>query len=650
MPPSGETSRNARQRLLALGALLAGILTAAPPARGADHPFEFAGSGDIPVVAGRSARLTLVNNTTTAFDVVLRVDMDAAGGGAGMLPATLDRRRVPLASGGMAVVTLSAQGPGGTVARGGKASGFVVAVGGPVGNVVVARRAFSVASQEGKPLAAAWSVTSFRWKPFGEKTVNRVLPLESGIRCDRLALPEALGGPSTKARGGARVEGVCTTDGVVAGTTGLALAFPGLQHATGDYTGKIDLAPSDEKTGEVELSVRRTDFVALPLFFLLLGIAGAVVLAWWSNRLNALSEREERMWQLFAQAQEAQQGFEAASAGKPWLGYSLQPAFGQRLAEVQLTLRALTGRFGKLDEQDPQLEEVEEALAELDKLVRAWRALGPRLAELATALDKVRDEPSRPRDMATARPAFVKPAERLLLGIPLSFAELLGRVEQVEQTASVAEAWPGQNRKVVELRARARVAEAAMTDLPPAHTDWPVLQQATRTLNAAAKGLFDAKDANELAGRDMAACLEDARTLLDSLSVPKPERRPAPLGPEAEAPAALEASGHSGLAEALSVGGPSPGTVADRIAARRRFRNLSALAVLAVVTAFGGLTLLYFDRPFGTPRDYLAITLWGFGAQAALEALVAGLDRLVGSGSGGPSTAGGMQPSLWVSF
>ena len=39
--------------------------------------------------------------------------------------------------------------------------------------------------------------------------------------------------------------------------------------------------------------------------------------------------------------------------------------------------------------------------------------------------------------------------------------------------------------------------------------------------------------------------------------------------------------------------------------------------------------LLHFDKPFGSFRHYLVIFVWGFGAQAGLEALATGIDRFI---------------------
>jgi hypothetical protein len=613
-------------------------------------PFELSSQDDERVGWGTRENFTLRNNTMANFDIALHVE---PGDGATKPPlATVDPSSVALRAGSSAVITVSLAVPTGTGA--GKAnavfheavSGFIVAVGGPTGAAAVVRQPFSIAPQMAKPLTATWWVTSYRWKPFGQKLHNHVLPLENDPSCEQLELPETLGGLAAKEGGAARVRGTCTTGEVVAGRTGVALSFPGLHHTTGDYTGKLDLAPTNEKEGEVELTVRRTDFILLPLILLLVGIFGAVLLARWSNRLSPLSEREEETWRLLARQEEAQVVFADRSRNKTWHGYDLQPSLGQKLSEVRTALAGLGRRFGQLDEQAPEYEAITNTLTDLDGIITAWPEFASRLGELEEALEEVQEEAPeyRPPGASGPIPAFVASAERLLMGSPLPIEEARAYMEKTEKTARMAESWLAHVRAIEQLKDAAMTVEAAMTDLPPDHPDWSSLREATRKLSEAAEELFSAEDADKLEQWGTVNDIDIARSRLNGLAWHmKRERRPAALGSAPDAAVQEDVSGASGLAKALSPEGQSADAIARQIAGTRRRRNLLALLVLATITVFTGLTLLYFDRPFGTLRDYVAIMAWGFGAQAALEALVGGLDRLVG---GGRSTAG-PQPLLW---
>ena len=52
---------------------------------------------------------------------------------------------------------------------------------------------------------------------------------------------------------------------------------------------------------------------------------------------------------------------------------------------------------------------------------------------------------------------------------------------------------------------------------------------------------------------------------------------------------------------------------ANRRAFQRFFANWWVLLALGAVTMWTGLTALYFDKAFGTLRDYVTILVWGFG-------------------------------------
>jgi len=56
---------------------------------------------------------------------------------------------------------------------------------------------------------------------------------------------------------------------------------------------------------------------------------------------------------------------------------------------------------------------------------------------------------------------------------------------------------------------------------------------------------------------------------------------------------------------------------------------LVAAIVLALLT---GLGALYFGQPFGTAKDYCTAITWGITTKAALEALIAALDRFLKPG------------------
>lgn len=263
-------------------------------------------------------------------------------------------------------------------------------------------------------------------------------------------------------------------------------------------------------------------------------------------------------------------------------------------------------------------------------VIRAWTPFAKRLAELDAALTEVeRMAPEHEAPGVEAdKPKFINPARNLLEGRPLAISVILARLNEVDQTTTVAEAWPTHARQIAELRKRARQLGAATADLPVNHSDHGVLEGAQRELSEALDKLWTSETAQQLATRHVAGDLEEAQDALASLAHRLPEIELVPLGPGAAAEPSLTApSARSELAAVL--GGKSPTELARTIARRRFRRNVVVLAFLAGVAVWTGLMALYFDKPFGSPRDYVAAFVWGFGAQAILEGLATGLGRVV---------------------
>jgi hypothetical protein len=64
------------------------------------------------------------------------------------------------------------------------------------------------------------------------------------------------------------------------------------------------------------------------------------------------------------------------------------------------------------------------------------------------------------------------------------------------------------------------------------------------------------------------------------------------------------------------------------IQSRNRFWDHAVLILLFALAVYTGLTTLYFDKAFGTLRDYLSIFAWGAGSKAAVEVLGSVLDSI----------------------
>jgi hypothetical protein len=165
-----------------------------------------------------------------------------------------------------------------------------------------------------------------------------------------------------------------------------------------------------------------------------------------------------------------------------------------------------------------------------------------------------------------------------------------------------------------------------MADIPSTSPDRTTLQSAVQQLSEARTELWTAQDADQLSRWKTADNIDEARGLLGRLDHYLRRREEAEAAGKdevvMEAPAP-EPPAPSALRRALE----QPATAAARVARQRLARNVIVLAVLGAATLWTGLTLLYFDKPFGTGRDYVNALLWGFGAQVALEGIAAAIDR-----------------------
>jgi hypothetical protein len=599
------------------------------PAAAQEAAIEFEGDGAVVIEPGGMKTLTLVNNTATSFTLTLQaIDTNGATSKAFTVTGPPSVR-----AGGVAAVTVTASATD-------DAKGYLVAQAtssqrsARSPTTVVARRAIEVKSEATvlEPLVSEWNATSYRFKP-GDELHNAVVPVKDAAECPLDAQPIAAGGITSSSGGGAAVTAECTTTDVYAGSVGMRLSFRGLRQHTGDYTGTIDLLPDDDDKGEVELSVRRTDYILLPLVALICGIGLALVATRQSGRLNILSEAEEDTWVLQSDAVSAERTFRERSRGTPWSTYTLQPGLDEALDAVRRRLGDLRRGFAALDENNPVYKEQIDRLRALRKTVTAWPAFAERLAVLNAALQAVNDmaDTYRPPSTEDPLPAFVQPATALTIGSVLSDQDALDRIEEVELTASLAQDWLVHAKTVQKLNKLAKDIRAAMSSDNPEVTPErkAALARAEDKISEAHREMWRATDSSEYKQLGVAADLAEAASILDGLSHLLETLYA--MGPEEQAVARGEAVPRpaSALEGILAERALAPADIAREIAQRRRLRNALVFLGLALVTLWTGLTALYFDKPFGTPRDYLTMLAWGFGAQAGLAALAVAVDRVV---------------------
>ncbi|WP_432825470.1 hypothetical protein [Dactylosporangium sp. CA-092794] len=574
------------------------IVTTPAPAFAEPGTVGFAESGLLRLQPGGHERIVLVNDGGNSVEVEASIVVtDGVAAAAAVSPADLH-----LDPGSIAAVEVAAPAAAG-------AKGFVVVLArSSSASPSVSRRPFRVASSSAAwtPLVAEWRITSTRG-PAQHGMRNTRLPLARGASCGTRDATAPVGGLVLPGSGVATVTAVCQ-----AGRPWVELSVDGIATA-GDYKGTIDLAPDDDATGTLTLTVRQTDDVVFPMLLLLAGIAVALLAAWQSGRLSAVSQAREETWLLHVEADAAQQRFGAAAGGAAWQRYSLLPAVTTRLDEIRARLGRLRWGYTELTIDKGPYKEHVDALAEVRNLVDAWEGFAERLAALAAA-----------RNSVTESSAIAEHGTVLLSGDqPVSIAGFAPLVADVEATSTALSAWLSDREAMAKLAA---LAERLRPATQRSDTDARSLSEALAEVEAVREASSTASDGAAYLDLDVAARLQEQARVLNALrdrylrlvSAGVDEANTGPVAaPQPVLPAPPVGRGDGAF------------TMARRMTQTRRLRNSLVFAAIAGVTVWTGLSTLYFDRAFGTWRDYVAIGVWGFGAQAGLNVLASALDRIV---------------------
>jgi hypothetical protein len=579
------------------------ILAPTPtPALAEPAAVDFAEVASLPVQGGKPAYATLVNNTASTYDVAITAVISEGVGEAEPTPSAMH-----LGPGGIAVV-------GVTASSSAKAEGFLVAIArSGRAPAVVARRRFQIEPMAAwKPLVAGWRVTSLQG-PVANGLRNAALPLAGGGGCGSTDSSLVVGAVARPAGGSAVVTATCRR-----GKSSVDLSFDGLAEA-GDYEGRIDLSP-DREGGDVALTVRRTDGLPYPVAFLLAGIALAMLASWQSGRLSALSQAREEAWLLQAEAAEIHDQFHLAGDGKPWQAYSFLTALRSRLDAVRADLRGLRWLVSEVAADKGPYKAQLDQLTELTRIVGAWKRFGGLLATLSAARE-VLGSPGA----GTQSPRIATHVGNLLSGEEITEVEgVLPLIADVEATLVALRAWPLDSAVVEELRDLG----VRLEHVVPAE-DRHRLETALAAVDAVRDGMWTAEDGAAYLALQVGTRLEGPKVELTALR--RQYLRLVSTGAGRHGPDDSSAPTPE-VRRSLSEAHESAAATARRIALSRRARNVAVFLAIGAVTAWAGLSALYFDRAFGTWRDYVAIGVWGFGAQAGLTVLAGALDRIIAGG------------------
>lgn len=431
-------------------------------------------------------------------------------------------------------------------------------------------------------------------------------------------------------------ETLAVTGTVKSGDDGKVLAFTlgDGDAGHGTYTGTFDTQPGKEG-GDVKLTVVRRDGPILPAIVLLLSLFVAWVLQKWFPGGQTLARLHEK-----ALTAETALRTESTSGDLELTGVDdAVAAAGARRSELARRPVPVT---------DAELQAAEADVKKLQTAASLWDALPGAVAALETALNKAQQAiPQGPPRPITQTPAFIEEARGLTRG-SVDVTELPGRLAAIKAATGTAALWGELHEQVLEYGNRLRRIRDVMNEIqgdPPwLVQDRALLARGIRLYNLVRWDIWHATDGTDLEKRGVHEDLRAAEEVLGMLSGYL-ERRAAPsmnflFGNVTDAMpggvgGTVSGAGLSPFAltpalERILSGSGDLGVRALAFASSLLDRAATWVFVLAAValSIWGALTTLYFDKPFGTPRDYAGLVVWALGTTAAIDALNGVLKRL----------------------
>lgn len=589
-------------------------------------PFDFAG-GSEPIVlrAGAESGAQILNNTTRPLSLAVSlIDVPAAGDRQLSAFVELDPKlSVPAAGEGTIVLRPR---PDRTLEPGAALDAYLVVSDGASDTVrrravklVAAERGGLAGQPEPKSLVASLkaAVHYWPWSDGGEvKVLNVPLPLDA-------KLPAA--GGSYKL--GETVAKLAASDGETAlvryeradaelpgGTSGLVLGFKS-GGSPGEYAGEM-LGVKGRDGKPVTLTVVSAHTWPLPALACFVGILGYYLMIRYlkvGRRVRELLEQEAGLRLSFVLAA---QHFAEASAGRPYAADSIADDFSRRCVELRSKIRRLRlTNLLSMDEGSDAYKDVVKQLAELGAVARNWSSFAE--GKLNPLDDRLRDAragfSSRPPEVQQEVPAVAAAAVAVLAPTgPATIEDFGARAASADTLLPPLSSWRRLNTQAAAVwRRYQRIVEAADFAAREPESQEEIKEQ-RKDAYAAWRGLwieesFDPVEVgqklSDLNGQLAFLGIESGAVAHDAAAPP----------PHVEAAPDEQASQLSARVAGLARG--------------RAGWDVFYLLLATAVAVHTGLGTYYYDKPFGTLRDYANLLVWGFGTKALLDMVTGALNR-----------------------
>jgi len=366
--------------------------------------------------------------------------------------------------------------------------------------------------------------------------------------------------------------------------------------------------------------------------FALLAMAAALGLALLIQRYTGVLRSSRKLRQ---RALELGTFVEANQNPEAFFGYSIQTDVISRLNWLTGDIEHLEkSSFTSLDETSPIYSRVQSEIESLDSAVKTWGGFAAKLKLLDEALGSTSWGPVPPFEGMPARPGVYQEKGRLLAGRAVSGKELEDTASLVSEAPAALELWKNLNEQAGTLTDRIQ----ALLERLGSGED-PRLQGARERIQAAKASLLPLwNDLWTDPTPDLTAKSESLQEIEGTLWIEKGLFSSAdgvPTVTSHDIEAVLEKKVWSfellrklGSPQAIPSKPPSYKQLAEQLRARSQTAELAISLLAFLIALYTGMVTQYFDKPFGTWRDYVDIVVWAVTAQAVSDLLLRALDRL----------------------
>ncbi len=578
-------------------------------------PIAFADAGALSLSTD-PVRAQLVNNTASAWQLTATAYLD-------MMDDTIATREVSVTvpasvAPGASVIVEVGPAPAGVTT----ATGFLVVTGTTGGERAVARRALTVGPSALKPRFEKWTASNQSLTVSGAAHGMPMLPL-SGPGCGSLGVePKEIW--LTSGSDAATLSYRCVP--MSAGASGDAVLVFQEKEApsVGQYSGTL-------KVGDTSVALSYT--VAESILWAILVIAIGLLLSVWrqvNSSAGPIRRADKRVTLIGGDALLRQDEFEERAGNATYRVYDVKPGVMQEVARLQtalveqwprLTSKAgLKAAFGTKDQD--RLDAIVKDAASLDEAVQHWPKVAHDLEALAEVVQTINvvdgspDVRSTPGEFA---PSLVERARALLAptgGGPTTRPLTIEEAKELGAEAPKLTSALNLLRTVVELHAKLKGPMPANMDT----SDEDVWFQARRLVRQARAEFALAADVATLEQGKVDELVNRARALYRQVA---PPRAPGEEGAGLESVTARELALEGSIP---IIGGIGRVLRAAWSQVSTRRVDLFWLIVAIALAVWSGLTLYWFDKPWGRPTDVIVLMVWAFGATTLLTPIFSALE------------------------